>query len=55
MGPNPLLLGWKPKRFAKGPNLRALVVGCGYSDDAEWLTTQGFAVTAFDVSSTAIA
>ena len=35
--------------------LRALKVGCGYGDDAEWLGRQGFDVTAFDISPTAIA
>ena len=34
---------------------RALVVGCGYGDDAEWLAAQGCEVTAFDISASAIA
>ena len=34
---------------------RALVVGCGYGDDAEWLAAQGCEVTAFDISPSAIA
>jgi len=33
----------------------ALVVGCGLGDDAEELARRGYAVTAFDVSPTAIA
>jgi SAM-dependent methyltransferase len=33
---------------------RALKVGCGLGDDAEWLSGQGFEVTAFDISPTAI-
>jgi SAM-dependent methyltransferase len=33
---------------------RALKVGCGYGDDAEWLAQQGYQVTAFDISPTAI-
>jgi SAM-dependent methyltransferase len=33
----------------------AIVVGCGLGDDAEALTKLGFQVTAFDISSTAIA
>jgi len=33
---------------------RVLVVGCGYGDDAEWLSAQGCQVTAFDISPTAV-
>jgi SAM-dependent methyltransferase len=33
---------------------RALVIGCGYGDDAEELARRGFAVSAFDFSPTAI-
>ena len=33
---------------------RALKVGCGYGDDAEWLAQRGYCVTAFDISPTAI-
>jgi len=33
---------------------RALKVGCGYGDDAEWLAQRGYRVTAFDISPTAI-
>lgn len=33
---------------------RALKVGCGLGDDAEWLSGIGFDVTAFDISPTAI-
>jgi SAM-dependent methyltransferase len=52
--PNPLLVDWTPRRFESRPRSAALVVGCGYGDDAEWLASRGYAVTAFDVSSTAI-
>ncbi|HOG16679.1 MAG: tellurite resistance protein TehB [Syntrophaceae bacterium PtaU1.Bin231] len=45
--------------FAKAGGLpaagRALKVGCGLGDDAEWLAGRGFAVTAFDISPSAIA
>lgn len=34
---------------------RAVVVGCGFGDDAEFVASRGFATTAFDVSPTAIA
>ena len=33
---------------------RALKVGCGLGDDAEWLSDFGFDITAFDISPTAI-
>ena len=33
---------------------RALVVGCGLGDDAEWLSAVGFEVTAFDLSQSSI-
>ncbi len=35
--------------------LRALKVGCGLGDDAEWLSGLGFEVTAFDIAPTSIA
>ena len=38
-----------------GAGRRALVVGCGLGYDAEFLAGRGFAVTAFDLSPTAIA
>ncbi len=34
---------------------RAVVVGCGLGDDAEYVASLGYATTAFDVSQTAIA
>ncbi len=33
---------------------KALVVGCGLGDDAEWLSLAGFQVTAFDISQSSI-
>lgn len=33
---------------------RAIKIGCGLGDDAEWLAKQGFEVTAFDISPSAI-
>lgn len=54
--PNPNLLALFEK-LRGGVNFgsNALKVGCGLGDDAEWLSSQGFDVTAFDISSTAIA
>ncbi|WP_104423270.1 class I SAM-dependent methyltransferase [Methylobacter tundripaludum] len=53
--PNPNLIELFQKidgRFSFGQ--RALKVGCGLGDDAEWLSGLGFDVTAFDISPTAI-
>lgn len=36
-----------------GPG-RALVVGCGYGDDAAWLAARGWDVTAFDIAPSAV-
>ena len=51
--PSPHLVDW----LTTNPQIagrRAVVVGCGLGDDAEALTTSGYEVTAFDISSTAI-
>ena len=53
--PNPYLVEWAasaPAGWARG---RALVVGCGYGDDAEFLASAGLDVVAFDVAPTAVA
>jgi SAM-dependent methyltransferase len=53
--PFPLLVEWlDAKGAALGPGVTALVIGCGYGDDAEELARRGFAVSAFDFSPTAI-
>jgi len=51
--PFPLLVEWLGGDGA-GPGATALVIGCGYGDDAEELARRGFAVSAFDLSPTAI-
>lgn len=53
--PHPLLASWLQKYPREETGKTALVVGCGLGDDAEALAAQGFTVTAFDVSETAIA
>jgi SAM-dependent methyltransferase len=53
LAPNPYLVEWLRRRPAP-PSGRAIVVGCGYGDDAELLATAGMAVTAFDIAPTAI-
>ena len=53
MEPNPYLVDWLRRR-ATPPTGRAIVVGCGYGDDAELLASTGLAVTAFDIAPSAI-
>ncbi|MEV5833328.1 class I SAM-dependent methyltransferase [Nocardia sp. NPDC052112] len=52
--PNPMLVEWAERRASNGAGRRALVIGCGYGQDAEYIARLGFATTAFDISSTAI-
>jgi SAM-dependent methyltransferase len=53
--PHPLLVEWADAVVLRGDGAFALVVGCGYGDDAEFAAERGFSVTAFDVSPSAIA
>lgn len=46
---------WAAERKLDGTGKKALVVGCGYGHDAEFVATLGYDTTAFDVSPTAIA
>ena len=54
MAPHPIFKNW----ITENPNINkgktALVIGCGMGDDAIELESQGFEVTAFDVSESAI-
>lgn len=52
--PNPNLIGLYERIRHLPLGRRALTVGCGLGDDAEWLARQGFDVTAFDISPSAI-
>jgi SAM-dependent methyltransferase len=52
--PHPLLTEWAQRHHLAGQGKRAIVPGCGLGADAEYLAGLGFAVTAFDVSPTAI-
>jgi SAM-dependent methyltransferase len=54
MATNPYLERWIERERPDGSGKRALVVGCGLGDDAEALVDLGFAVTAFDISPSAI-
>lgn len=52
--PNPYFKQWAEATGLKGEGRKALVVGCGLGDDANYLHELGFKVTAFDLSPTAI-
>ena len=54
LAPNPNVVDWLNDEQVNGAGCRALKIGCGLGDDAEELARRGFAVTAFDVSKTAI-
>ncbi len=52
---HPALVSWLDRQpRPAGAQDRALVIGCGYGDDAEELRRRGYRVTAFDISPTAI-
>jgi len=53
LAPNPVLVAWLEKQTPPA-GARAITVGCGLGDDAELLAKCGYAVTAFDISPTAI-
>ena len=52
--PNPNLVDWATKQELVGTGKRALTIGCGYGDDAEFLAQLCFQVMAFDISPTVI-
>ena len=52
---NPSFESWLKAHPLQGFGKKALVIGSGLGDDAERLSELGFAVTAFDISPTAIA
>jgi SAM-dependent methyltransferase len=53
--PRPQLVGWAEAQNLAGGGREALVVGCGYGADAEFLASLGFRTTGFDFAPTAIA
>lgn len=53
--PHPYLTGWLDDPVATPPGRRAVVVGCGWGDDAAALAARGFEVVAFDVAPSAVA
>ncbi len=54
MGPNPNFVSWPGRAELETRGKRALQIGCGLGDDAEFLSGMGFDVTAFDIAPTAI-
>ena len=50
-GPHPFVVDWARENKQVG---KALVVGCGLGEDAAFLSSLGWEVTAFDISETAI-
>ena len=53
--PRPQLVEWAEAQNLAGGGREALVVGCGYGADAEFLALLGFRTTGFDFAPTAIA
>jgi SAM-dependent methyltransferase len=53
-GPHPLLVEWAEARALEGGGRRAVVVGAGLGEDAEYLSARGFDTVAFDVAATAL-
>jgi len=53
--PRPQLVEWADAHDLAGDGREALVVGCGYGADAEFLARRGFRTTGFDFAPTAIA
>jgi SAM-dependent methyltransferase len=51
-GPNPHLVDWIGGRT--GAAAKALIVGCGFGDNAEVVAGSGYEVTAFDISPTVV-
>ncbi|MBA2553932.1 MAG: methyltransferase domain-containing protein [Geodermatophilaceae bacterium] len=52
--PHRLLVQWVQARAPKADGRRALVVGCGLGDDAEYVFRLGFETVAFDVADSAV-
>lgn len=52
--PSRMLVEWAARRGLDGHGRRALVVGCGLGDDAEFVASLGFATVAFDVATSAV-
>lgn len=53
-GAHPYVVDWLADPVAQPPGRRAVVVGCGLGEEAVALARDGFEVTAFDISPTAV-
>ena len=51
---NPNLVEFCERHHIRGEGRKALIIGCGFGHDAEYLASIGFQVTAFDLSPSAI-
>jgi SAM-dependent methyltransferase len=51
---HPMFLQWAEAAPLHGDGLRAVVVGCGTGENAEYLAKQGFDTIAFDISPAAV-
>ena len=49
-----MLVEWAENRGVDGRGRRALVIGCGLGQDAEYVAGLGFDAVAFDIAPTAI-
>jgi hypothetical protein len=52
--PQRLLVEWASVHQVRGAGQPAIVVGCGYGDDAEFVAGLGFETEAFDIAASAI-
>lgn len=52
--PHSLLVRWGEQQAPVGHGLRALVVGCGFGRDAEYVAGFGYDTVAFDIAPTAV-
>jgi SAM-dependent methyltransferase len=53
--PNRYLVEWVDRERPDAAGRRALVVGCGFGDDSEYVAAMGFDTDAFDIAPSAIA
>jgi SAM-dependent methyltransferase len=52
--PHPVLVEWARARGLEGRGRRAVIVGSGFGESAEYVAALGFATVAFDVAATAV-
>jgi SAM-dependent methyltransferase len=52
--PHPLLVEWARARGLEGRDQRAVIVGCGFGESAEYVAGLGFVTVAFDIAATAV-